>query len=371
MGVARIALLTEIPAPFRIPLFNALANEPDVELRVLFLSKRDPKHPYPVYADEFRFNSRTLPGRDLIRNARWVVLNRGVFAELVRFRPDAVIVGGWNQPAFWQAALYTRLCRRPLIGWVESTARDARPASTWLGRVKRMLIGGCTGFLVPGSASREYLRALGVSDEQIVAAPNAVDLEIFGNRVVRLRSERDRLRVELGLSGVVLLYVGRLDPEKGVDTLLEAVEGLPVTTVVVGQGSDEARLRSLASAGVRFTGRLERDELVRWYAAADAFVLPSRSDQWGMVLNEAAAAGLPLVSTEAPGAAHDLIEQGVNGFRVPTGDALALAEALRRVAEDPAWRAAAGARSAELGGRFTPEAWSAAVVGLVGRLIAV
>jgi glycosyltransferase involved in cell wall biosynthesis len=86
-----------------------------------------------------------------------------------------------------------------------------------------------------------------------------------------------------------------------------------------------------------------------------------------MVLNEAAAAGLPLVATTASGAAHELVEPGVNGFLVEPGDADALAEALRRVAEDPAFRAAAGSRSQELVAALTPEAWAAGVAELAVR----
>jgi glycosyltransferase involved in cell wall biosynthesis len=87
-----------------------------------------------------------------------------------------------------------------------------------------------------------------------------------------------------------------------------------------------------------------------------------------MVLNEAAAAGLPLVATEGAGAAHDLIEDGANGFRVPVDDEDALAAALRRLAEDEPLRLAAGARSRELVARFTPEAWADGVAGLARRL---
>jgi glycosyltransferase involved in cell wall biosynthesis len=77
-----------------------------------------------------------------------------------------------------------------------------------------------------------------------------------------------------------------------------------------------------------------------------------------MALNEGAAAGLPLVATDAAGGAHDLVVEGENGFRVPAGDATALRDALRRLAEDPALRARMGARSLEVGARFTPAAWA-------------
>jgi glycosyltransferase involved in cell wall biosynthesis len=87
-----------------------------------------------------------------------------------------------------------------------------------------------------------------------------------------------------------------------------------------------------------------------------------------MVVNEAAAAGLPIVATENVGAAHDLIEHGVNGFRVPAGDEDGLGRALRRLAEDEDFRRAAGARSVELSLRFTPEAWADGVARLAHRL---
>jgi glycosyltransferase involved in cell wall biosynthesis len=132
-----------------------------------------------------------------------------------------------------------------------------------------------------------------------------------------------------------------------------------------GVQADE--LRGSAPPNVRFAGWVPRDDLPPLYAAADIFVLPSRSDQWGMVLNEAATAGLPLVATEAPGAAHDLIDNGVNGFRVPIGDAKQLHDALRRLVDDPELRESAAARSSELAAGFTPERWAASVAKLARR----
>lgn len=369
MKPLRIAILTEIAAPFRIPLFNALAEEAGVELRVLFLAERDPKRPYRVYRDEFRFDHAVLPGREVVRRGRWIVWNRGVLREVRRFDPDVVIVGGWNQPSFWQALLWTRLRRRPLVVWIESTERDERPGSPPFEAAKRLLVRAAAGALVPGSASLEYARSLGVPADRIAVAPNAVDDEIFDRRVAEARARRDELRRELGLERTTFLYVGRLDPEKGLDTLLRAVGELVADVVLVGSGSEETALRDAAPPNVRFTGRLDRDGLVPWYAAADAFVLPSRSEQWGMVLNEAAAAALPIVATEAAGGGWDLVEDGVNGFRVPVDDEPALAEALRRVADDAEWRASAGRRSRELGAHFTPEAWAAAVAALARELV--
>ena len=157
-----------------------------------------------------------------------------------------------------------------------------------------------------------------------------------------------------------MLYVGRLSPEKGVDVLLEAARDLDADVVVAGSGPQEPELRAAAPANVRFVGHVERDDLPRWYAAADVLCVPSRSEPWGMALNEGAAAGLPLVATTAVGAAWELIEEGENGFRVPPDDAVALRATLAHLAGDEAARRRAGARSRERSARFVPDAWAAA-----------
>jgi glycosyltransferase involved in cell wall biosynthesis len=350
----KLALLTEIPAPYRIPLFNALAER--VELQVLFLADRDPRRGfYELHDDEWRFDHRVLGGPQLRRGHRWVVLSRGVVRALRRFRPDAVGVGGWNQPAFWLALAYCRTRRIPLLVWIESTARDARSEARPLALARGAMVRGAAGAFVPGTASAEFARSLGV--ELVELAPNAIDASVFEQAAV------DRS----GRPSCTFLYAGRLDVEKGLDTLLEAFRDVPGELVVVGAGSDEERLRRLAPDRVRFEGPKDRDELVRYYADADVFVLPSRSEPWGMVLNEAAAAGLPLIASEEAGAAHDLVEEGGNGYRVRAGDVAALRAALDRLAKDADLRARLGARSRELAARFTPEAWADGVAGLAAR----
>jgi glycosyltransferase involved in cell wall biosynthesis len=347
----RLLLVTEIPAPFRVPLFNALDAEPDVELCVAFLAEHDPRRAYRVYREEFAFRDVVLPGRSLRRGSRWVMLTRGLGRLMRSFGPDVVIVGGWNQPAFWQA-----LVKAPAsLLWVESNASDSRTAPD---AVRRFALSRASGFLVPGRASRTYLEELGASTERIFVAPNAIDFRVFAERVEAERADAGALRERLGLDGCVFLYAGRLEREKGLDVLVDAMKGVPGQLVLVGSGPLAPELRSRA----RVVGQLTRDELVPWYAAADVLVLPSRSEPWGMTLNEGAAAGLPLVATDAVGAAHDLIEPGVNGFRVPAEDVDALGEALRALAADPELRRRAGERSRELAEGFRPEAWAAGVV---------
>ena len=271
-------------------------------------------------------------------------MNAGAIGRLRRFRPHVVLVGGWNQPAFWQAAAWARVARRPLVVWVESTARDERSGAAPLELAKRTMLRAAAGFVVPGKAAAEYLATLGARPEQIVVAPNAADPSL-----VEGAPPRSEARAELGVDGCVFLCVSRLSPEKGVDVLARAFDGVPGELVLVGDGPD-------------------RDDLLRWYAAADAFVMPSRYETWGMAMQEAATAGLPLIASEAPGAGYDLIEEGVNGYRVPVEDVDALREALARVADDPGWRERAGRRTRELTAGHTPAAWAEAVARFAASL---
>lgn len=352
--MTKFALLGEIAAPYRVPLYNALAER--VDFLALFLAETDPRRTYyRVDPDEIRFAQRVLPGRELGRGRRWTVLSRGVFRELERFDPDVVGIGGWNQPAFWQALAWTKLRRRKLVLWIESTARDARSEARPLEMAKRAMVRAADGYFVPGTAAKEYALALGVPEDRLVVAPNAVDASVYGAAAV------DRS----GRESCTFLYAGRLDPEKGLDTLLRAFRDVPGELVLAGSGTDEKRLRSLAGDRVRFTGPVDRDGIVRLLAEADVFVLPSRSEPWGMVLNEAAAAGLPLVATDGVGAAYDLIDQ--NGFRVAVDDERALRKALTQLSTDPRLRARMGARSRERARDFTPDKWADAMAELIAR----
>jgi glycosyltransferase involved in cell wall biosynthesis len=355
--VTRVVLLTEIPAPYRIPLFNALAAE--VDLEVVFLARANPERPYALHEDEMRFDRRVLPHRDFTLGRRWIVVDRGVLHALRG--ADAVIVGGWNQPAFLLALAWARVTRTPAVAWVESTLDDHRPDAT--GRLKTLLARACSAFIVPGAAARDYVGAL-APHARIEEAPNAVDGALYASRL----ADRDALRAELGIEGCCFLFVGRLAPEKGVDVLLRAFADVDGELVVAGTGPEDERLRRLAPPRTRFLGHVERDELPAWYAAADALVLPSLSEPWGMTLNEAASAGLPLVATDVVGAARELVEPEGNGLVVPAGNVAALHDALVRVAGDEGFRRAAGSRSRELAARMTPQRWAEAVSRLVTEL---
>jgi glycosyltransferase involved in cell wall biosynthesis len=207
----------------------------------------------------------------------------------------------------------------------------------------RTLVRGSSSWIAYGTRARDYLVQLGAAPERVFIAYNTVDVDWFRARADELRNRRSELRRELGLADrPVVLYVGQLIARKGVRDLLIAFETLAprcdgMQLVLVGYGPLEHELRERVLRGqlerVHFAGHVPIPDLPRYYAAADVLVLPSHEEVWGLVLNEAAASGLPLVATNVVGASPDLIEPGVNGFSVPPGRPDCLAHAIGRVFE--------------------------------------
>jgi glycosyltransferase involved in cell wall biosynthesis len=198
--------------------------------------------------------------------------------------------------------------------------------------------------------------ALGAQPDRIRVFANTIDVVRYGDSAAKLRARRDQLREGFGLSpdDVVAVTVARLAPEKGIDTLLRAAAQAGVAVLVVGDGPERANLVRLASErGVTAAFRsLPWEQVVEAYAAADVFALLSRREPWGVVVNEAAACGLPLVLSDRVGAARDLLQDGENGVLVPADDEEAAAAALGRLAADPDLRRSMGVRSREVARGF-------------------
>jgi glycosyltransferase involved in cell wall biosynthesis len=284
----------------------------------------------------------------------------GIVGALNDVRPDIVVVSGWSTFAAQAAIAWCRARGVPYLLVVES--HDEGPRAGWRRTVKRTVVpsvvANASGVLVTGTLARNSMIARGASADRGRVFANTVGVEEFGDQASRLFGKRPELRSARGAApgDVVVLPVARLAPEKGLDVLVRAAAGAGderLLVVVAGEGSERARLEKLAEeAGVRLvlTGDVEWERVVELYVAADVFALLSEREPWGVVVNEAAACGLPLVLSDRVGAAHDLLRDGENGTLVQTGDADAASAALRDLAADPERRRAQGARSREVAG---------------------
>ncbi len=362
----RLLLVTEIIAPYRIPVFNALAACDDIDLHVIFLSETDPiLRQWHVYKDEIRFSYEVLPAWRYRWGKHNLLVNVGVTAALERQDPQAILCGGYNYVASWQAAWWAGRNKVPLLLWSESTRHDLRRRWRMIERMKVCFARRCVAFVSAGTSSHDYLAALGAPYERIFGAPNAVDVNFYATHGAKARSAAAEVRRGYALPERYFLYAGRLIAEKGVFDLLAAYAKLEphkrseIGLVFAGDGASRLQLAKQAAAihpgYVVLAGFVHREKLAELYALSDALVLPTHSDTWGLVVNEAMACGLPVIATDVAGCVPDLVEDGDNGFIVPARNVGALAGAMTRLS-DLKTVARMGARSASRILAFTPEA---------------
>ena len=372
----RVAAVFPEPTPYRAPLLDLVAEQPGLVLSVVYAADTVARRTWAVAPRHHAVFLRgvRLPGAwRLVRHDYPVT--PGVLRALAEARPDVVVVSGWSTFAAQAAIVWARLRAIPYVLVVESHDVDPRPG--WRraikGAVVPRVVRRAAGVLVTGELARRSMLARGADPDRIGIFANTIDVDAFAERARALQSSRARLRRELGAAAedVLVLSVARLAPEKRIDTLLGAVAAaaLPeLAAVVAGSGPERGRLERLADElGARtvFAGDVPWERIVELYAAADVFALLSEREPWGVVVNEAAACGLPLVLSDRVGAAPDLLRDGENGMLVPAGDVRAAADALRRLAGDAELRRRYGARSRELvagwGYRPSVDAFVAAV----------
>jgi glycosyltransferase involved in cell wall biosynthesis len=363
----RLVILTEIIAPYRIPVFNALARRTEIDLHVIFLAETDETlRQWPVYRSEIAFSYEVLPSLRWRSGRNNFLINRGLWPALKKQSPHIIICGGYNYLASWEALLWARRHQVEFLLWSESNGRDARAERAWVESLKAYFLRKCDGFVVPGKASLEYLKTLGCDERSIATAPNAVDNNLFASQAGKVRAHAAEFREKLKLPSRFILFVGRLVPEKGVFDLLEAYAKLEsgvqseVGLVFAGDGISKGELarraKHISPGIVCFSGFAQREELAGFYALADLLVLPTHSDPWGLVVNEAMSCGLPIIVTSVAGCSADLVEDGWNGYVVPPRDVEKLSMAIDSVTRQHELRKKMGAYSLERIQSYSPDA---------------
>lgn len=350
----RVVYVTGEPTPYRTPHLEALAARPELELHIVYAARTIQRRTWSTPDSEYVTYLRgpSLPLTRLLHHDYPLTL--GIWPLLERLRPDCVVIGGWSLLATQLAIAWCRLRRVPYLLQSDNHLRE--PRRTWIRLIKRAvlprIVPQAAALLVPGSLAHAHVLAYGADSRRIVRFPLTVDVRSLATRIDQLRTDRVDVRARLNIAAdaVVVLQVARLIPVKATDLLVSAIARVdaPLHLALVGEGPDEARLRELAhrlAVPVTFTGSLEGDNLWSAYAVADIFALLSHRETWGVVVNEAAAAGLPLVLSDRVGAAADLLVPGRNGVLVPSGDAAATAVALSALATDPELRRRQGAES--------------------------
>jgi glycosyltransferase involved in cell wall biosynthesis len=335
MPLPRVLILHPALAPYRVDMFNALARR--CALRLVFLSDRVANQPF----DQAALRARLVEPPGFLRRGFDLAgrtIRLGIGAEIRGFRPDVVVT-----TEFGQATLAVQAARLAggrdfahLVGTEDNPASvEAETRLHALGR--RVLQPLVDGLLTYSEEARALYLGRYRATQPVVASPLVQDERALAGQLERARPAARAEAEANGLLGRrVLLYVGRLAPEKRVDRLVDAVGRLQadwpdLRLVLVGDGPERARLEARAAAAaagrVLFAGRLEGEPLAAWYRLGSVFALPSAYEPFGAVVNEALIAGLPVVCSDRAGA-RVLVASGESGEVVDAGSPAALDAAL-------------------------------------------
>jgi glycosyltransferase involved in cell wall biosynthesis len=358
----RCAVLAPAAAPYREPLFAALAARDDLQLRVLYLARRLAGWDVDAgwYATEHAYDVRFLSARQRARTGRSpITVPRGVAAALSEFEPEVVVV-----PEFGPAALLARAwCSRHHRGLVhfselgEASARRLPAPQRWLHRALARRAAAAIG---ASTQARDRLVTIGADPARTVVSLQSVDAEPIRAAAAAAAAGA------AGAAGAArparwssagplqLLCVARLVPDKNLAALIVAAAAAGPGRVeldLVGDGPLRGELETQAAASgavVRLRGALSPGETAQAYAAADALALVSTYEPFGVALREAVAAGLPLIASARAGATGDVAVAGRNALVVDPDDRGAIVTAVRTLAADPGLRAAMAQASREI-----------------------
>ncbi|MEA2511551.1 MAG: hypothetical protein QOJ59_1038 [Thermomicrobiales bacterium] len=324
-----------IPTPYVVGRFNSVATRGNLHFEAWFSECREPDRSWAVVESDWAFPARYICPK--VVGGRTLHLP---VAELNLTRPD-LLVCLYGSPSFALGALAARASGARVAFRALPTFETWVPRSRRRELSKRFLFRAVDGAKVPGPEGAAYAQRYGLPPDRLFSVTQTVDVEHYARAMTLRADERERRREELGLTGTVFLYVGRLWKKKGLDDLFAAYSAAreshaDMSLLVIGDGVDQERYRTqfMNLPGVHFVDFVQPADLPFWYALADVLVLPTLGDPHGLVVEEAMAAGLPVICTEAAGDIRRRLPDGEAGFIVPPNCPSKLAERMLHLARD-------------------------------------
>lgn len=329
----RIAWITRSFLDYRIPVFRELDILAKGDLHLLFSGDYVPQRAADKARAVLGKRAMAITGewrigpedRDFLANHNVSLrIHPSVFGRIRKLKPDVMVCDGffkWTVPAL----LYRIITGTPLVICYERWAHTERFSQWYRKLYRKMVIRFTSAMCCNGSLSAAYANKLGMPSDRITLGHMAADTEGLAAACERIpAAETKALREQLGLYGIIFLYVGRLIQLKGLDRLMDVWACLEPAVVeksgllMVGDGPArnalERQCRDLGLPNVVFAGAVDYDSIATYYSAADAFVIPTLEDNWSLVVPEAMACGLPILCSKFNGCWPELVQENKNGW---------------------------------------------------------
>lgn len=363
-----------IPSPDFVAKMNAAASLGEIDLEVWFNARNRKFRSWRVDESEWHFKYRFIPtirifGRDF-----------GIPPLLSKRHSPDVLFMLYCEPVFVVGWLIAKLRGIKTVFPVERAADIYRRRRWWKEILKKWMLSGASAITYIGEDTRKYSLKYNVKGAPAYILPHVVDVDHFSKSLAVGEEERQASRERFGLKGLTFVYVGRFLRLKGMSVLLKAFSALQkegggggeISLLLVGDGDFEREMAAfIKSEGIRnvaFAGFIQRKELPACYAAGDIFVFPTLGDAYGLAVDEAMAAGLPVISTSAAGEIAERIKDGVSGFIVGPDNPEALCARMKELAADEGLRNSMREAARSWIRDRTPRWWAEIFGGIVREL---
>lgn len=341
--MVKIAIIHNIITPYRLELFERLSQHNYIdELNVFYCLERYKDRKWDLTYDA-GYKYKILPGYTFTFPIIKLPcsINPSIFNEIRNNDYDVVIICGFTDITTQLAYISGKISNIPIILWSELSGvylfRHHRLYSTLI----KFFVKCSDALLVPGSQSKRYHMKMGAVEDKIFISPNTIDEKKYINQIKKYKGQPDLIKNELSVTtDRNIIFVGRFIKRKCVDLLIKSFvdarhEINDVGLILVGDGPEMDNLQALCrdaeANDVYFTGFVDEEDKIKYYSISDLFVLPSLWDIHPLVLPEAMACSLPLISTKGVASACDTIIDGENGYIVNTENINQLSSAIIKV----------------------------------------
>jgi glycosyltransferase involved in cell wall biosynthesis len=346
-----VLFLTNLPAPYRIPIWNHMADKTNLEV-VFTLSEKNWRNWSPPSEVNWRFKFLRLR---CFRLGEYEFIPKFYGAGQLLKNTQVAIVSSWEVPIYIHVILKAWHRKIPLAIIYYSHADSQKYKNALIAKIRSWIYNKADFVITFGSYSTSSVKAMGVADQKILSLFNPVDVSWYHSYSTSHRKSEDK--------GHKYLYVGQLIERKNVESLIQAFSRIRKdsdTLTVVGDGEELIHLKSLAENNgvadvVRFLGQRSSLEIAQVYSQHNTLILPSSNEVWGLVVNEALASGMHVVVSTKCGVT-DLIKDMKGYFSCGT-DEISIAEAMQNSCSD--WQGHIAMPEIL---EFTPEKWANSVV---------
>lgn len=362
--VYKIAFIAPACFYYQVPIFRELAAHKNIDLTVYFcsdeaLNGRDVARKFNTEA-KWGGEEELLKGYHHItlKNyspfpsyLRWPygLINLGIWSEIRKNKPDAVVLMSWTNPTWWLATLACKTIGKPFMFLTDTNVQRDLANPWWKDSIKKLLLGRflfryAGGFLCSGETNKKLFEYYGVPKHKLFDFAFSWELRDYLTASEDLKSDREKLRAELDIpeDAFVTVYCGRLSKEKCAIDLVAAhhrVKSPRKLLLIVGDGPERAAIEEYIAdndvKAVRITGFQPREDVPKYYAAGDVLVLPSIQEATGAVVNEAMCFGLPVIVSDQVGFGEEFVFPGENGYIFPVGEIDVLAKYIETMIDMP------------------------------------